>query len=40
MNYAVSFITSNASGYVENLAKVQMLAKYQYNMNHYLEDGT
>ena len=36
----VSFITSNASGYVENLAKVQTLAKYQYNMNYYLEDGT
>ena len=36
----VSFITSNAIGYVENLAKVQTLAKYQYNMNYYLEDGT
>ena len=47
MNYAwigkccqVSFITSNASGYVENLAKVQTLAKYQYNMNYYLDGGT
>ena len=36
----VSFITSNASGYVENLVKVQRLAKYRYNMNYYIEDGT
>ena len=36
----VSFIKSNASGYVENLVKVQRLAKYRYNMNYYIEDGT
>ena len=45
MNYAwigkccqVSCITTNASGEVENLVKIQ--AKYRYNMNYYIEDGT